>query len=216
MQNVDSYGSLADVLRNPDRSAANDRQYLNAFHVPPRWIRACYAFLLLLLPACLLAQQAAASDPALPDPHVLSSHNTPAPYVMTTIDGGVIHIRGKIVELASQEPFELAVIIIKCGNRVVASKHSKRNGTFLLTIPQEMAMAPTFGIRIKYLDHVFIQENLKLAPQEMLIEINGSIFMDNGLIEEYKLPVHNLGSPSVGKITSYLIKSLDKNGYPRS
>lgn len=130
--------------------------------------------------------------------------------------GDVIQIRGRIVEQVSQKPFELAVIMVKCGDQIVASKSTDKNGSFLLTIPSEMAFHQTFALRIKYLDHVFIQEGIRLVPQEMLIEINGTIFMENGLIDQYKLPVHALGAPKVGKVTSYQIKAVPAGVLPRS
>jgi len=124
--------------------------------------------------------------------------------------GGVIQIRGEIVEQASGKPFELAMIVVKCGDQIVASKHSAKDGSFLLTIPPEKASHRTFVLRIKYLDHIFIQENIILAPQRLRVEINGEVFLENDLLEAYKLPIHTLGTPKVGTVTTELIRSIGK------
>lgn len=201
MQKVDNFSSAADILRRGTQHQclhiSLQKSYIMPYFILNMYFRGSLIILLMFGLGQMLYSQHYAYD---------DIENKLAFTSLESTMGGVIQIKGQIIEQASRKPFELAIIIVKCGDQIVASKHSAKDGSFLLTIPLEKVQERTFELKIKYLNHIFIHENIKLAPQKIIIEINGQIFHENGLLDAYNLPVHTLGTPKVGTVTSTLFR----------
>lgn len=134
----------------------------------------------------LVALPAAATNPRVP--LTLRQH------------GRMIRLAGKLVERASQRPLRRATIMVKCGDMVLANRQSDEQGEFIIFIPPEKLSRQTLSIKIKYQNHVFIQDEIDPVSQELLVEINGAIFLESTPIKDYQLPMHRLGSPRVGRV----------------
>ncbi|MEM6346720.1 MAG: hypothetical protein AAF927_22730 [Bacteroidota bacterium] len=117
-----------------------------------------------------------------------------------TPDAAVIRVRGRILETHSGQPLKKASVIIKIGDKIVASRLTSKDGFFSIDIPRHLATAEDLDISIEFMDHVFLQKDLKLASQDILVRINGEILLDDDPIADYKLPIHTLGNPKVGSV----------------
>jgi hypothetical protein len=114
--------------------------------------------------------------------------------------GRMIRIAGKLLERTSQRPLRHATIMVKCGDMVLANRQSDEAGEFLIFIPPEKVSREHLSIKIKYQNHVFIKDLIDPISQELLIEINGAVFLESTPIKDYQLPMHELGSPQVGRV----------------
>ena len=114
--------------------------------------------------------------------------------------GRMIRIAGKLVERASQRPLSHAIIMVKCGEMVLANRQSNQQGEFVLYIPPEKISQQELSIKIKYHNHIFIEDRLEPTSQEMLIEINGAVLFESHPIEDYQMPIHPLVQPEVGRV----------------
>ncbi len=114
--------------------------------------------------------------------------------------GSMVRIAGKLVERASQRPIREATIMVKCGDRVLANRQSNHDGEFVLYIPPEKISEQEISIKIKYRNHIFIKDRIEPISQEMLIEINGTVLFETHPIEDYRMPIHTLGEPTVGRV----------------
>lgn len=114
--------------------------------------------------------------------------------------GGMIRLAGKLVERTSQRPLRRATIMVKCGDMVLANHQSDEDGTFVLYIPPEKISCRKLSIKIKYQNHVFIKDDIDPSSQEMLIEINGMVFLENTPLNDYQVPIHTLGKPQIGRV----------------
>lgn len=112
----------------------------------------------------------------------------------------MIRVSGRLVEQASQRPIEGAIIMVICGDRVLANRRSNEAGAFDLYIPSEKISEPYISLRIKYRNQLFVKDQLEAISQDILIEINGAVFLENHPIEDYKMPIHVLGHPEVGRL----------------
>ncbi|MDX2249942.1 MAG: hypothetical protein SF052_24370 [Bacteroidia bacterium] len=112
----------------------------------------------------------------------------------------MIRISGKIVEQSSGKPFRQANIIVKAGDKVLATKQTERDGSFILYLPPEKIGNKGVDIKIMYMNHIFVRQNLAAISQDMTIEINGALLLKEEFFDEHKIPVHNLDHPQVGKI----------------
>lgn len=117
-----------------------------------------------------------------------------------TPDQTTIRIRGRILETHSGQPLKKASVIIKIGDKIVASRLTSKDGFFSIDIPRHLATSDELDISIEFMDHVFLQQDLKLVSQDVLVKINGEILLDDDPIADYKLPIHTLGNPKVGSI----------------
>jgi len=117
-----------------------------------------------------------------------------------TPEGFVVRIRGRVLETHSGQPLKRAAVMIKIGDEIVASRYTSKDGFFSIDIPAHLANAKDLDISIKFMDHVFLQQDLKLVSQDVLVKINGEILLDDDPIADYKLPIHTLGNPNVGSI----------------
>lgn len=114
--------------------------------------------------------------------------------------GRMIRIAGKLVERSSQRPLRNATIMVKCGDMVLANRQSDETGEFYIFIPPEKVSREHLSIKIKYQNHVFIKDLIDPVSQELLVEINGAVFLESNPIKDYQLPIHTLGSPQVGRV----------------
>jgi hypothetical protein len=136
---------------------------------------------------------------------VLSSPIAPARgnarrLVKTSPHGQMIRLAGKLVERSSQRPLRRASIMVKCGDMVLANRQSNEEGEFVIFIPPEKVSCTTLSIKIKYQNHIFIKDEIDPTTQELLIEINGAVFLESTPINDYQLPMHELGQPQVGRV----------------
>ena len=114
--------------------------------------------------------------------------------------GRMIRLAGKLVERSSQRPLRHATIMVKCGDMVLANRQSDESGEFFIFIPPEKISRQSLSIKIKYRNHVFIKDDIEPISQELLVEINGSVFLESNPIKDYQLPMHKLGTPQVGRV----------------
>jgi len=124
----------------------------------------------------------------------------PITFQPVSLHGGMIRIAGKLVERASQRPLRQASIMVKCGDMVLANQQSDDKGAFILYIPPEKISQAYLSIKVKYMNHVFLKDHIEPLSQDMLIEINGAVFLERNPIQDYKLPTHKLGQPQVGRV----------------
>lgn len=113
---------------------------------------------------------------------------------------GIVRVSGQLVERASQRPIEGAIVMVICGDRVLANRRSTEHGTFDLYIPPEKISDEFISIRIKYRNQFFVKDQLDAVSQDIFIEINGAVFLENHPIKDYKMPIHVLGDPEVGRV----------------
>lgn len=129
-----------------------------------------------------------------------------------TPDEMVIRIRGRVLETHSGQPLKKASVLIKIGDKVVASRLTSKDGFFSIEIPRNLANSQELDISIEFMDHVFLHNDLQLASQDVLVKINGEILLDDDPIADYKLPIHTLGNPKVGSIEVRLRRTLTPKG----
>ncbi|MEZ4772038.1 MAG: hypothetical protein R3D00_02570 [Bacteroidia bacterium] len=114
--------------------------------------------------------------------------------------GCMIRISGKIVEQTSRKPFRQASIIIKSGDKVLATQQSEKDGSFIIYISPEKVQENKVDVKITYMNHIFVRHNLSADSQDITIEINGALLLKEEFFDEHKMPLHNLENPQVGKI----------------
>lgn len=112
----------------------------------------------------------------------------------------IIRVAGRLVEKASQRPIKGATIMVQCGDRILANRRSDEDGQFSLYIPPEKISEQHISIKIRYGNHIFVKDHLEPTTQDMLIEINGAVLFESQPIEDYKMPIHILGQPEVGRV----------------
>lgn len=148
----------------------------------------CLGYLFMF---ALPSLQAIQYDPALIEEEVcIGEHN----------GSKLIRVAGRMVERSSQRPLENAAVVISCGKLVLASKRANANGEFMFYIPLEKVSQATIQLRIQYLDHVFIKDELDPIDQEILVEVNEAVFSERQTFDDYKVPTHLLGQPSIGNV----------------
>jgi hypothetical protein len=129
----------------------------------------------------------------------------------STPENFVIRIRGRILETHSGKPLKKAAVMIKSGDKIIATELTSIDGFFSIEIPRSQAQGQDLGLTIEFMDHVFLQNDLKIASQDMLININGEVLIDDDPIADYKLPIHTLDNPNVGTIEIRL-RNLKRKG----
>lgn len=125
----------------------------------------------------------------------------PFPTAANECPGGcMVRISGKIVEQTSRKPFRQANIIIKSGDKVLATQLSEKDGSFIVYISPEKVQENKVDVKIMYMNHIFVRHNLSAVSQDITVEINGAVLLKEEFFDEHKIPLHNLDNPQVGKI----------------
>ncbi|MEM9933551.1 MAG: hypothetical protein AAF824_08055 [Bacteroidota bacterium] len=117
---------------------------------------------------------------------------------------GHITIKGKVEEQSSGAPFPRTIIVAKSGNTILDKIQTDTQGRFSLSIPVGDLSSSEFSLQVNVMDHIFIKENIRIQTEEILIQINGEVFVEDGIREEYKLPVHTLDRPKVGSVHTWM------------
>ncbi|MEZ4826025.1 MAG: hypothetical protein R3C61_06985 [Bacteroidia bacterium] len=130
--------------------------------------------------------------------------------------GCMIRISGNIVEQSSRKPLRQANIIVRSGDKVLATQQTAKDGSFIVYIPPEKVKESKVDIKITYLNHIFVRHNLPAESQDLTVEINGALLLKEEYFDEHKVPFHNLENDQVGKIILNSDKMrLDPNAVTR-
>ena len=91
--------------------------------------------------------------------------------------------------------------MVQCGDRVVANQRSDEDGQFSLYIPPEKISGDDISIKKSGMGITsLLRISWSPSTQDMLIEINGAILFESQPIGDYKMPIHVLGRPEVGRV----------------
>ncbi len=132
--------------------------------------------------------------------HKDSNDDPWAYFTNETPDQTVIRIRGRILETHSGKPLKKATVMIKSGDKIIATRLTSIDGFFSVDIPRDLSLKETLDMSVEFMDHVFLKQNLSTSSQDILVNINGEILLDDDPIADYKLPIHVLNNPKVGNV----------------
>lgn len=131
------------------------------------------------------------------------NHTTHIPCLYNYQIGHVV-ITGKVEEQSSGAPFARTIVMARTGNTVLDRIQTDQQGRFSLSISLSELRSKAFSLQVNLMDHIFIKENVGIQTEEILIQINGEVFVEDGIREEYKLPVHLLDQPKVGRVHTWM------------
>ncbi|WNJ21319.1 hypothetical protein [Pontibacter sp. G13] len=115
--------------------------------------------------------------------------------------GCVLRISGRLIERTTGNPLKDARILIKSGDRVLTTQKADKQGNFVCHIAPEIIQSTNLTMKISYMDHVFVKDDVQACSQVMKIEINGAILVESSPLQDYKLPYHRLDSREVADVT---------------
>ncbi|GAB4413995.1 MAG: hypothetical protein OHK0039_21440 [Bacteroidia bacterium] len=130
--------------------------------------------------------------------HLHARH--PADSIVAQTTGHIVRVSGQLVEQHRGRPIRQATVLIKSGERVLDVQQTDEQGNFVLHVPPEQIATAYLTLKIRWRDHVFLSEVLAPVSQELHIELNPTLFVEEAPIEDYRMPVHCLDSPRVGRV----------------
>lgn len=91
----------------------------------------------------------------------------------------VLHFSGQILETTTKDPLEGAQIVLMRGEELMAGAMADSAGRFHVWIPEEMvSRKDRYSLKVRYFEHVFIQEGIKPKGRHFAIELNAQIWLE--------------------------------------
>ncbi|MEO0472054.1 MAG: hypothetical protein AAF206_20670 [Bacteroidota bacterium] len=190
-------GDLQLLGRSKNLLYKRNLSIMPRFHLHSQQLAICLTFLLLIGIDNCRAEILPIIDPVIPSPQ-----------------GCMVRITGKLIEKNTGYPLSNAEVTLKFGKDMIARKTTDQDGNFIIDVSKKEYANVDLQLSIRYMDHVFYKRDIRAEAQKLNISINGKILIDGDPVSDYKLPIHTLSNPKVGKVDIKRVqrRTLTKKG----